>query len=269
MEPRPLHSIRGFLLDLDGTVYLDGEIIPGADLFCQTVREQGKQILFLTNNGAHSPEHCLNALHRVGIAAERDELFTCTEAAIIGLRRHGCRSIYPLATAQVQGMLAAAGFELTEHQPDYVLVAFDTDFTFHRLSTACRLISSGARLAATNPDLVHPTPEGPVPHTGAILAAVTAATGKSPDFVFGKPDRTMLDLAIERLKLPESEIAVVGDQLITDIALAVGTELTSILVMTGSTQAAEAGRSPYPIHYQFASIADMIPLLTRHSTKEA
>jgi len=269
MARKSLERIRGFLVDLDGTVHIGGRLIPGADDFYRTVREQGKRIMFLTNNASRTPEHCLRMLHAIGIPAERDELFTCAEATVIYLRQHGCRTVYPLATSEVRSMLTAAGLELAEHNPDWVLLAYDTDFTFDRLRTACRLLNAGAKFAVTNPDLVHPSAEGPVPHTGSLLAALTAATGRQPDVIVGKPNPLMLEFAAERLRLPNSALAVVGDQLSTDIALAAETELTSVLVMTGVAGPQEAENSPYPIDYRFSSIADIIPLLTQHCAKEA
>lgn len=266
MNKQAIREIEGFMVDLDGTVYLDDQLLPGADDFYRAARAGGKRVLFLTNNSSQGPAEYRAKLRAMGIPAEEDEVFTSGEATITYLEGRGCRSIYPLATAAFRSLMTDAGFELTDRGPDYVVLGFDTELTYERIKTACRLLMNGAKFVASHPDPVCPTAEGPVPDAGSMLAMITAATGRRPEMIVGKPNPLMLELALGRLGTDRAASAMIGDRISTDVAMAAAAGITSILVLTTGTTPEEIERSPYRIDHQFESIADIAQLLRERNT---
>jgi len=266
MNRQAIREIKGFMVDLDGTVYLGDRLLPGADDFYRASRACGKRVLFLTNNSSRGPAEYQAKLRALGIPAEKDEVFTSGEATLIYLEQRGCRSIYPLATADFRSLMTTAGFELTDDEPDYVVLGFDTELTYEKIKTACRLLMNGAKFVVSHPDLLCPTAEGPVPDAGSMLAMITAATGREPEMIVGKPNPLMLELALERLGTDKASSAMIGDRISTDVAMASDAGITSILVLTTGTAPEEIERSPYRIDHQFESIADIAQLLSERNT---
>lgn len=243
--PRPLAEIQGFMFDLDGTTYLGDRLLPGALELYGLLHGQGKKILYLTNNSSRSAAEYLEKLHRVGIPARLDEIFTSGIATVIYLQQQpDCRRIFPLATAGFERELLEGGFEFVSEpseRPDYVVLGFDMTLTYEKLRKACTMILNGAKFVASHPDPVCPTPGGPIPDCGAMTALISLATGTKPD-VLGKPTKLMLDVALSRLECTHAEAAMVGDRLATDMRLGEGTELTRILIESPAT--AHENRAP-------------------------
>src|SRR5664279_2772875 len=241
---KQLGDIRHVALDMDGTIYSGGTVFESTLPFLAVLRELGIEHTFLTNNSSKSAEDYLARLRQIGIAATLDQLYTSTQATIEHLRQHlpGVRRLYVLGTASMSRELEGAGFALTTDsatdEPDGVLVGFDTELTFSRLCRAAYWIRKGKPFVATHPDRVCPTDQPTVlVDCGAICAALESATGKPPSAVLGKPVPAMLRGILHKHGLRPEQLAMVGDRLYTDVAMAHRTGAVGVLVLTGETTA--------------------------------
>ena len=248
-----LKNIRHVALDMDGTIYRGGTLFETTRPFLALLEELGVGHTFLTNNSSKSARDYLAHLHRIGIPASADQLYTSTQATIEYLRQKAVlRRLFALATVSMRQELEAAGFALTadsaDDEPDGVVVGFDTELTFGRLCRAAYWISKGKPFIATHPDRICPTDQPTVlVDCGAICAALERATGRGPDVVLGKPDPCMLRGILQRHGLVPEQLAMVGDRLYTDMAMARQAGALGVLVLTGETTgAAGANHCPPP-----------------------
>jgi glycerol 3-phosphatase-2 len=237
-QAEPLHrAYDALLFDLDGVLYRGDEPVPGAGEALGRVREQGATIRFLTNNSARTPDEVAGRLERMGIAAAPSEVITSANATAALLHREGATgTAFVIGERGIRDALAGIGIRVVDGTPkraDLVVVGWDRDLTYDRLRTAALLIQRGARLVATNADATYPAPDGLWPGGGAILAAVTTATGATPTVV-GKPSRPMFEAAAEDTGARHP--LVVGDRLDTDIAGAAAMGWDSLLVLTGASR---------------------------------
>jgi HAD superfamily hydrolase (TIGR01450 family) len=249
-----LQDIRHVALDMDGTIYSGGTLFEFTQPFLALLAELGIGHTFLTNNSSKSAEDYLAHLRRIGIPATADQLYTSTQATIAYLQQQmpAVRRLFVLGTASMSRELKAAGFSLAADsagdEPDGVLVGFDTELTFSRLCRTAYWISNGKPYIATHPDRICPTDQPTVlVDCGAICAALKEATGRAPDVVLGKPDTCMLRGILSRHALAPHQLAMAGDRLYTDMAMAHRAGALGVLVLTGETTAeAGANHSPAP-----------------------
>ncbi len=233
-----LAHIKCFLFDMDGTINLGNEIIPGMEGFFDKLKASGRDYYLLTNNSSRSHEHYVNKMNGLGVPVTRKEVLISSDACTNWLQKNkpGAR-LFVLGTPQLLETITDAGFTLTnslEEPVDYVVVGFDQTLTYDRLTIACRLIDKGVPYVATHPDVRCPIEGGEfIPDTGAMIALIKTATGKSPERIFGKPFEYMVDVALDKTGYKKEEIAMVGDRLATDIAFGLNNGILSILVLTG------------------------------------
>ena len=221
--------IKGVILDLDGTVYRGNEEVPGAARCVARLRERDIRCLFVTNRANRTPATVVDHLRGYGIDCSPADVLTSAEATALHLGRG---SVYPIGEDGLLQALKQHGMTLDDQAPDYVVVSFDRGFTYEKLRTACSLIARGARFIATNPDKALRTETGLSPGTGAIVAAVAAGSGVDPVMI-GKPERRIMDLAVQRLGLKHDDVICVGDNLDTDILASHNAGLRSVLILTG------------------------------------
>lgn len=249
-----LEDIRHVALDMDGTIYSGGTLFESTKPFLALLEGLGIGHTFLTNNSSKSAIDYIAHLHRIGITATAEQIYTSTQATIEYLRQQmpAVRRLFVLGTASMRRELEAAGFALTgdsaSDEADGVLVGFDTELTFPRLCRAAYWISQDKPFVATHPDRVCPTDQPTVlVDCGAICAALKEAAGRGPDVVLGKPDPCMLRGILHRHALVPGQLAMVGDRLYTDMAMAHRAGAFGVLVLTGETTAAAAVKySPAP-----------------------
>lgn len=239
MENPPLRGKRLFLLDMDGTIYLDDRLFDGTVDFLDYVRQTGGKYLFLTNNSSRSVEAYIEKLARLGIASEKDDFLTSVDALVIYLQQHGYRDklLYAFGTASFRAQLAEAGFRVTDRRSDDVqalVCGFDTELTFQKLEDACILLGRGVDFIAANPDWVCPTWYGYVPDCGSVCEMLFRATGRRPVFI-GKPQPEMALLAMQRYGFSKEETLLIGDRVYTDIACAVHAGVDAALVLSGES----------------------------------
>ncbi len=242
-----LRDIRHVALDMDGTIYKGAKVFAATVPFLRLLRELDIGYTFLTNNPSRSNAEYVEHLRKLGIEIGADQLRTSTQATIEFLRetRPEVRRLFVLGTPGLCQDLEHAGFILLPDNPsavpDAVVVGFDTTLTYPRLCRAAWWIKQGKPYFATNPDRVCPTDLPTVMvDCGSITAALEKATGSAPAAVLGKPDPSMLHGILHRHSLLPRELAMVGDRLYTDMAMARSTGALGVLVLTGETTAAEA-----------------------------
>lgn len=254
-----------FLLDLDGTLYLEETLLPGAAEFLEYVRSRGGCYRFLTNNSSRGVDAGLEKMHRLGVPAIPEEFLTAVEATIHYLRtvRSPNDIYYAVGTASFCRQIAQAGFSLRDTPTEdvtAVLVGYDTTLTYEKVQDACRLLCRGADFLATNPDLACPTLFGFVPDCGSICAMLENACGCKPVFI-GKPDPTMIHLAWAQTGYGPAETLMVGDRLYTDIACGVHAGVDTALVLTGEATAADASVSDTPPTAIYENMAQLLAAL--------
>ena len=250
---------RLFLLDMDGTIYLDEALFPGTRPFLETVRAAGGRYLFLTNNSSKSVDAYIAKLARLGIPSGREDFLTSVDALIAHLaarqpRYHKC---YVFGTASFRSQLAGAGAAVTdrlEEDVDCLLVGFDTELTFQKLEDACILLGRGVDFIATNPDWVCPTWYGSVPDCGSVCEMLFRAAGRRP-LVIGKPEPAMVRLALERTGFAPDQALMVGDRLYTDIAAGVNAGIDTAFVLSGEGTREDLADSPVKPAWVFEDVA--------------
>ena len=240
---------RLFLLDMDGTIYLDHTLFPGTLPFLRRVRERGGRYLFLTNNSSRSVDAYVDKLAGMGVEASAEDFLTSTDALISRLNsRPPYHLCYAFGTASFREQMAQAGFPVTarlEDNVDCLLIGFDTELTFQKLEDACILLNRGVPFIATNPDWVCPTWYGSVPDCGSVCRMLTTATGREPTFI-GKPQPEMARLAMERTGFSPEQTVLLGDRLYTDIACGVNAGIDTVFVLSG--EGTQADIAAYQIH---------------------
>ena len=235
MTHHDLSAIQHFLIDMDGTLYLGDRSIDGAAGFIRFLEESGRNYLFFTNNCSVDAGYYEEKLGRMGIDAAADRVLTSGEATARYLRSEtDYRRVYVVGTPSLENELSGAGFEVTDTNPDVVVVGFDTTLTYAKLEVACGLLLKGIPYVATNPDKVCPTETGYVPDCGSIVALLEEATGRRPRFI-GKPNPAMARMGMQKLGAEPETTAMIGDRLYTDMQMAYDTWMASILVLSGET----------------------------------
>ncbi len=248
------------LLDLDGVLYRGDAPIEGAAATLSRLRELAIPRLFLTNNSSRTPGEVARSLRTLGIDAEPGEVLTSGAATAALLRRQGLAgaTAFVIGEAGVREPLEEAGVRLVDGgdgTADLVVVGLDRSVDYAKLRTAALLVQRGARLVATNSDASYPAPDGLWPGAGAILAAVTTATGAVPEVV-GKPERPLFRAAAEATGARSP--LVVGDRLETDVAGAEGMGWDSLLVMSGASTLADLIGLPHEPTYIGRDVSSLL-----------
>lgn len=230
-----LKEKRLFLLDMDGTIYLDNDLFDGTLEFLDYVRKIGGKYIFLTNNSSKSVDKYIEKLESLGIKAKEDDFLTSTNATVLYLKKKTYKKIYALGTESFKEQLRDAELPITdklEDDIDCLCMGFDTELTFQKLEDACILLGRGIDYIATNPDWVCPTWYGYVPDCGSVSQMLYNATKRKPKFI-GKPEPDMAILAMEKTGYKKEETVLFGDRLYTDIACGVNAGISTVFVLSG------------------------------------
>ena len=238
-QTKLLQSMKLFLFDMDGTLYLGNQLYPFTIELLDTIKATGGQYLFMTNNSSKSVLDYVKKLEKLGIHATREEFMTSSQATAFYLHKHheGQR-LYVCGTESLKEELRTEGFTVTTKldEVDCIVMGFDTELTFQKLHDVSYLLLTRPELPyiATNPDLVCPTEFGSVPDCGSVCIGIKNATGREP-VVIGKPSPLMPQLAMEKLGVSKEEACVVGDRIYTDVKSGLNAGITGILVLSGET----------------------------------
>jgi NagD protein len=254
-------EIRSWLMDMDGVLVHEEDAIPGADQWVARLRERDIPFLVLTNNSIYTRRDLAARLRTSGLDVPEESIWTSAlaTAKLLEDQRPG-GSAFVIGEAGLTTALHASGYTLTERNPDYVVLGETRTYSFERITLAIRLIDSGARFIATNPDATGPTLEGPLPATGSVAALISRATGVDPYFV-GKPNPLMMRSALNALGAHSESTTMIGDRMDTDIVARLQAGLEAILVLSGVTTRTEAERFPYRPSRIVDSLADLVDAL--------
>jgi NagD protein len=250
--------IRNYLMDMDGVIVREEQLVPGADRFIGRLREAGCPFLILTNNSIYTPRDLAARLRYMGLEVEDTDIWTSAlaTARFLADQRPG-GTAYTVGEAGLTTALYEAGYTQSERDPDYVVIGETRTYSFERIQRAIRLIDGGARFIATNPDPTGPSPEGLVPATGAVAAMISKATGVEPYYV-GKPNPLMMRSALRAIDAHSEESVMIGDRMDTDIISGMEAGMRTVLVLTGISSRETAERFPFQPTRIVDSVADLI-----------
>ena len=238
-----LDDIEAVFLDLDGTIYLGGTLIDGAQEFLNRLKLRRIKRYFLSNNSSRSVEEYVEKLRGLGVDAIPEEVLLSTHDLIRWLASKEIQNVYLVGTKGMASMLEAAGISCNGDYPEAVVLGYDTEITYDKLTTASELLHSGIPLIASHPDIVCPSPKGGLPDVGAYLALFESTTGVKPLHVCGKPNATMITGVLEDCGLRASKCAMIGDRIYTDMAMAEASGVHGILVLSGEATSEDVDSS--------------------------
>lgn len=291
-----LQKIRLFVLDMDGTIYLSNRLFDFTMPFLKKLDATGRKHCFFTNNSSKNQQDYLNKLSAMGIPVVPEQVFLSTQVIIEEMQRiHPHDTFYIVGTPNLVEAFRKAGLRLYDdiasagsgtssgggfayedassvmgaesaagRRPDVVILGFDTTLTYEKLARACKYLRHGAAYYGVNMDYNCPVDDNGVidyiPDCGSIAKLIERSTGRFPDF-YGKPSRHALNYIIRHTGFKEEEIAIVGDRIYTDIAIANGTKALSIMVLTGETQIPDLEQYDYRPDIILPSLAQITELL--------
>jgi HAD superfamily hydrolase (TIGR01457 family) len=262
---KKLCTVRGFLLDMDGTFYLGDRLLEGALRFIDLLREQNKEFLFLTNNSSKHRRQYAEKINHLGLPLAEESVLTSGEATALYLReKHPGARLFLVGTPSLEDEFRQHGFQLVQQEPQFLVLGFDTTLTYQKLWELCDFVRAGIPYIATHPDFNCPTETGFMPDVGAMIAFVKAATGRQPDLVVGKPNRLIVDAAAVKMNLQVNQLAMIGDRLYTDIALGQASGIATILVLSGETKIEDLKDSPFQPDYTFQNLAGVAGWLEKN-----
>ncbi len=268
--PDDLSNQKAFFIDMDGVINKGDTLIPGAYDFVEKLKTGGYKFLFITNNSYFTPEELRDRLHTLGIDVSTDHFYTSAMATASFLRyQRKSFSAYVIGGKGLKRELKAVGVTLTNNKPDYVIVGETEEYDYEKIIEATFLVSEGAKFIATNSDLTGPTPRGPVPACGALVAPIEKVTGVKAYFL-GKPNPAMMYWARKKLKVHSMYSFMIGDRMDTDIVGGLEAGMTCCLVLSGVTSIETMNKYPYQPDYIFNSIAEIDPdsIVTRWDIKK-
>jgi 4-nitrophenyl phosphatase len=261
-------TIRGAVVDVDGTLVRGDDPIPGSRAGLAALRDAGARPLFVSNNPTRAPAAYRDRLRDAGIDATAADVVTAGTTTVAYLREHHPDDrLFVVGESGLRTQLSGAGLDLVD-DPDaaeVVVASIDREFTYERLRDALWALSDDdVAFVGTDPDAVIPASERPVPGSGAVIGAVAAAAGRDPDAVLGKPSPTARRIVRERLDVPPESCLVVGDRLDTDIALGARAGMTTALVLSGVTDAGDVADADVTPDYVLDSLEDVDRVLAEH-----
>lgn len=272
-KKKVLDDTELFVLDMDGTFYLENDILDGALDFLDSVQKSGKDYIFFTNNSSTSPKKYIDKLAGMNCHITRDKIMTSGDVMIRYLKsNYPGKSVYLLGTQALTDTFVEEGINLfypekssansgeidvdLSNIPDIVVVGFDKTLTYEKLTYACTYIREGALFLATHLDINCPVKGGFIPDCGAMCAAISLSTGKEPKYV-GKPFKETVDMVVDMTGVSREKITFVGDRLYTDVATGVKNGAKGILVLSGEATIDDIESSDVKPDAVFSSIKEM------------
>ncbi|KAF1305844.1 TIGR01457 family HAD-type hydrolase [Enterococcus saccharolyticus] len=248
-------TYKGYLIDLDGTIYLGSQPIPAGKRFVEALQQRNLPFLFVTNNTTKAPEMVVQRLaNEFDIHVSAEHVYTASLATIDFMKEDNKgKRVYVVGEAGLIDLILAAGFEWDEENPDYVVVGLDSQVTYEKLTVATLAIQRGATFIGTNPDKNIPTERGLLPGAGSLIALLETATRVKPIYI-GKPEAFIMEKALEHIGLRKEEVVMVGDNYETDIRSGINNGIDSLLVLSGFTPKGEVPHLPVAPTYVLDSL---------------
>lgn len=231
-----MKKYKGYLIDLDGTMYRGTELIQEAADFVKKLKAENIPYLFVTNNSSRTPSQVAEKLRNFSIAAEEEQVFTTSQATANYIQnlKHDA-TVYVIGEEGLHMAIAEKGFQLAEEHADYVVVGIDREINYEKLATACLAVRNGATFISTNGDVALPTERGLLPGNGSITSVITVSTKTNPTFI-GKPESIIMEQALAVIGTKKEETLMVGDNYDTDIMAGINAGMDTLLVHTGVTK---------------------------------
>lgn len=243
---------------MDGVLVHEGVALPGAADVIKQWQAQGLRFLVLTNNSIYTPRDLAARLKATGLNIPEESIWTSALATADFLHSQKPKgTAYVIGEAGMTTALHEVGYTQTDVNPDYVVLAETRNFNFETLTKAIRLINSGSRFIATNPDATGPSAEGPLPATGSVAALISKATGKEP-YIVGKPNPMMFRSAMRKIGAHSESTGMIGDRMDTDVVAGIEAGLHTVLVLTGIADDAEIRKYPFRPTEILNSVADLV-----------
>lgn len=249
-----------YLLDMDGTIYFENSLIPGAYEFINKLKENNINYVFISNNSSVSKDTYLKKLINLNIPCTKENIFSSSMAMGVFLReKYPNKPTYVVGTKELISELKKYDINVVDDlSAEIVVVGYDRELTYEKLEKACYLIDNGATFLATNPDLVYPLKNKRyLPDCGSMCIMLTNATKKSPTYI-GKPNPFMVEYLSKKYNVNKENIVVIGDRLYTDIELGINAKVDSILVLSGETTKEMLDSSDKKPTYVIDSIKDLL-----------
>ena len=230
-----MRKYKGYLIDLDGTMYRGTELIEEAADFVNQLRKLDLPYLFVTNNSSRTPEQVAEKLRSFEIPADPEQVFTTSMATANYIyEQKSDASVYVIGEEGIRTALAHKGLTFAEENADFVVVGIDRSINYEKLATACLAVRNGATFISTNGDIAIPTERGLLPGNGSLTSVITVSTQTIPLFI-GKPESIIMEQALQVLGTKSSETLMVGDNYDTDILAGMNAGMDTLLVHTGVT----------------------------------
>lgn len=230
-----MKSYKGYLIDLDGTMYRGAERIDAAADFVNKLKDKDIPYLFVTNNSSRTPAQVAEKLRGFDIPAATEQVFTTSQATanyIYGIKQDA--SVYVIGEDGIRTAIAEKGFHHGGEAAEFVVVGIDRDISYEKLAVACLAVRNGATFISTNGDIAIPTERGLLPGNGSLTSVITVSTQTKPIFI-GKPEAIIMEQALKVLGTAKDETLMVGDYYDTDILAGINAGLDTLLVHTGVT----------------------------------
>lgn len=227
---------KGYLIDLDGTMYRGTELIEEAVDFVKQLKAAGLPYLFVTNNSSRTPQQVAEKLRNFGIPAEDEQVFTTSQAtANFIYQKKQDANVYVIGEEGIRTAIEEKGFQFGGENADFVVVGIDRDINYEKLAVACLAVRNGATFISTNGDIAIPTERGLLPGNGSLTSVITVSTQTKPIFI-GKPESIIMEQALKVLGTSKDETLMVGDNYDTDILAGIQAGMDTLLVHTGVTK---------------------------------
>ena len=238
---KSLTDITHLIIDMDGVLYRGDRSMPCLREFFDFLRERHIAFILATNNSTRTPEEYVDKLAHMGVQVSPAEILVSGQATARFLAREYARGtrVHVFGMPSLKQAMADEGFILADEDVQLVVASMDRAITYEKLKRATLLIRGGARFIATNLDPTNPSEEGLIPGTGSMIVALEAASGVKPQAI-GKPEPIMYQLAMEQMNASPETTAAIGDRVDTDILGGKRAGLTTICVLSGSSDRAEA-----------------------------
>jgi NagD protein len=251
-------KITSWLTDMDGVLVHEGHVLPGAAELIAKWQAAETPFLVLTNNSIYTPRDLSARLVAGGLNVPEDRIWTSALATAAFIDKQQPKgTAYVIGESGLTQALHDIGYTQTDKNPDYVVLGETRNFNFENLTKAIRLINSGSRFIATNPDATGPSAEGPLPATGSVAALITKATGMEP-YIVGKPNPMMFRSAMRKIGAHSESTGMIGDRMDTDVVAGIEAGLHTVLVLTGIADDAEIKKYPFRPTEILQSVADLV-----------
>ncbi len=226
---------KGYLIDLDGTMYRGEEKIEAASDFVKALQKKNIPYVFVTNNSAKRPEQVADKLLSMDIPATKASVFTTSMATanyIYDVKKGA--KVFVIGEEGLYSALEEKGFTFCDEKPDFVVMGIDREINYEKLAKACLAVREGATFISTNGDVAIPTERGLLPGNGSLTSVVAVSTGVQPTFI-GKPESIIMEQALKVIGTAKEDTLMVGDNYQTDITAGIRAGMDTLLVHTGVT----------------------------------